>query len=236
MSKTTEQKTVLTEEERSTLECLEKYFPVVGASTLSTEDEAFKYEPNSKKQKKFKKMLFDAIESGLSDFRAQKMDPSFDYQGRICFGMELKPAVGKSANWWKENAEKFMPAKRSRIGTTKERIIFLGFIIKYLIEEKDYSVENAWKAVCDQSKDLGHYRDSKDSKHDFETTGSREIGKWNDLANTYKITVNDEFSVFSVFGGDFTNDGNEYPLADIFNYQNPDDEHDFGVAWMVMDV
>lgn len=224
------------EEIKGTQEYIDKYFPIAKASTLSLEDEFLKHEPETKEQRKFKNALISAIKSGLSDFRAQRMDACFDEEGNICFKAGMKPAVGKSPNWWKETAKKFMPEKGSRLGTTKERIAFLGLLIKYLIEEKGYTVSNAWKAVCDQSKDLGHYWDSENAKHDFEDTGSRQVGEWYDLANTCKITVDDEAGCFSLVGGNFFNCGINYPLEGVFGIYDPVNACNSGVGWIVLSV
>ena len=224
------------EEIKGTQEYIEKYFPIAKASTLSLEDEFLKHEPETNQQTRFKNALISAIESGLSDFRAQRMDACFDEEGNIYFKAGMKPAVGKSPNWWKENAKKFMPEKGSRLGTTKERIAFLGLLIRYLIEEKGYTVSNAWKAVCDQSKDLGHYWDSENAKHDFEDTGSRRVGEWYDLANTCKITVDDEAGGFSLVGGNYDNNGDDYPLADVFSINHPNNVFGSSVGWLVLSV
>lgn len=224
------------EEIKGTQEYIEKYFPIAKASTLSLEDEFLKHEPETNQQTRFKNALISAIESGLSDFRAQRMDACFDEKGNICFKAGMKPAVGKSPNWWKETAKKFMPEKGSRLGTTKERIAFLGLLIRYLIEEKGYTVSNAWKAVCDQSKDLGHYWDSENAKHDFEDTGSRQVGEWYDLANTYKITVDDEAGGFSLVGGRYFNFGDYCPLAGVDGVYNPNYVYINSVGWLVLSV
>ena len=224
------------EEIKGTQEYIEKYFPIVKASTLSLEDEFLKHEPETNQQTRFKNALISAIKSGLSDFRAQRMDACFDEEGNICFKAGMKPAVGKSPNWWKETAKKFMPEKGSRLGTTKERIAFLGLLIKYLIEEKGYTVSNAWKAVCDQSKDLGHYWDSENAKHDFEDTGSRQVGEWYDLANTCKITIDDEAGGFPFVGGFCSYNGCLYPLANVNSICNPDCEYGISVGWLVLSV
>lgn len=220
-----------------TKEYLDEYFPVVKASTLSLEDEFLKHEPESDGQTKFKEMLTEAIKSGLSDFRAQRMDATLDEYDRIYYQKGKKPEFNKSANWWKKNAKKFMPEKESRLGTIKERIAFLGLLIKYLIEERGYIVSDAWKAVCDQSKDLGHYRDSKDAKNKFEFTGSRQVGDWYDLANTSKIIINDdEASGFSLIGGDFYNYGEDYPLADVNSIYGSFVDYSYSTGWIVLSV
>lgn len=222
------------EEVKGTQEYIKKYFPIVRASTLSFEDEFLKHEPETIWQRNFKNALISAIESGLSDFRAQRMDACFDEEGDICFKAGMKPAVGKTLNWWKETAKKFMPEKGSRLGTTKERIAFLGLLIKYLVEEKGYTISNAWKAVCDQSKDLGHYWDSENAKHAYEDTGSRNIGQWYDLSNTLKITVNDEAGGFSLVGGSCFGKGCYCPLAGVDGIYGPGGGGFGGVGWIVL--
>lgn len=222
---------------KGTQEYIEKYFPVVKASTLSLEDEFLRHEPESINQSQFKQMLVVAIISGLSDFRAQLIDPSFDENGCICYKAGMKPAVAKSAEWWKKNAEEFMPEKKSRLGLTKERIAFLGLLIKYLIEEQEYTVSNAWKAVCDQSKDLGHYYDSKYAKHVLESTGSRQVGKWYDLANTYKIILdNKEDTGLWIMGGYYYCNGDSSPLTQLKTISYPNNDSRINTGWIVLSV
>jgi len=225
------------EEIKGTQEYIDKYFPIAKASTLSLKDEFLKHEPETEEQRKFKNALISAIKSGLSDFRAQRMDACFDEEGNICFKAGMKPAVGKlSVKDWERVAKEFLPEKGSRLGTTKERVAFLGLLIKYLIEEKGYEVKDAWKAVCDQSKDLGHYWDSENAKHDFEDTGSRQIGEWCDLGNTDKITENDEANGFSIVGGSCSLYGDFCPLADVGRINSPNDVYLSGVGWFVLSV
>lgn len=224
------------EEIKGTEEYIEKYFPIAKASTLSLEDEFLKYEPETRQQTEFKNALISAIESGLSDFRAQRMDACLDEEGNICFKAGMKLAVGKSPKWWKKVAKKFMPEKGSRLGTKRERIAFLGLLIKYLIEEEGYTVSNAWKAVCDQSKDLGHYCDSENAKHDFENTGSRQVGEWYDLANTCKITVDVEPDCFSLVGGEYVSNGDYNPLAAVCDVLYPYGEYLDCTGWIVLPV
>lgn len=224
------------EEVKGSREYIEKYFPIARASTLSLKDDFLKHKPQTDNQREFKKRLVLAIKSGLSDFRAQRMDPSFDEEGNICFHAGMKPAVKKSADWWDKTSKEFLPEKESRLGTTKERIAFLGLLIKYLIEEKDYKVSDAWRAVCDQSKELGHYWDSENAKHDYETTGSRQVSEWYDLANTCKITANDEACGFSLVGGNYNRGGGKCPLADVDRVDYPISKYFFGIGWLVLSV
>lgn len=221
------------EEIKGTQEYIEKYFPIVKASTLSLEDEFLTHIPETESQVMFKERLIRAIESGLSDFRAQRMDASFDEEGRIYFKAGMKPAVGKSLNWWKQATKEFMPEKGSRLGKIKERTAFLALLIKCLIEEKGYTVSDAWKAVCDDSKELGHYRNSKNAKVHFEPTGSRKVGEWYDLANTFKIILNDNDIRLVRVGGSCRYDSCRYPLYNLFSFVLPNEICDY-VGWIVL--
>ncbi len=212
-----------------------KNFPVVEASKLSLKDNFMKYKPQTKNQERLKKSLEASIKKGLKDFRRPIMDSSIDEHGNITFKAGNKPAVGKTCYWWEEKAKAFMPEKNSRLGILKEYDAFLGTLIKYLVDEEKWSVEDAWKAVCDDSKKLGHYWNSENAKHAFETTGSRPVGKWNDLANTYKIVGNSEDG-FSLCDGRYFDNSNFYPLADVSTDSNPGGIHDHSVGWLVLSV
>lgn len=222
---------------KGTQEWLDKYFPIVKASTLSLEDDFLKHEPTSESQKETKKEIISAIKSGLCDFRAQKMDPSMDENGNIYYKVGEKPAVERIiVKEWKKKAKDFLPEKNSRLSENKEHYAFLALLIKYLIEKKHYKVGNAWKAVCDQSKNLGHYIDSKNWKGDFELTGSRKVGKWYDLGNTFKITINEKTGGFVIFGGCYNSYGDDCPLADAISIDYPDNFYNYSVGEIVLDV
>lgn len=221
----------------NTQEYIEKYFPIVKASTLSLEDEFLKHEPNTENQKKFKRKLIAVIKSGLSDFRAQRMDSSIDDEGNIYYKEGMFPAVGKSANWWYKKAKEFMPERESRLGTTGERIAFLGLVIKCLIEYKKYTVSDAWIAVCDQSKDLGNCWDSENTDYEsFEPTGSRQIGEWYDLLNTIKITFDSGIDGFWIVGGSCIYDGDASPLSCITYIRNSYADYYDSTGWIVLSV
>ena len=213
----------------------DRKFPVVEASKLKLTDEFLKYEPKTKWQKWLKETLTVGIKAGLKDFRRPAMDPSFK-DGKIVYEAGMKPAVGKSCNWWRENAKKFMPERNSRLGTDTQYAAFLGLRIKYLINEMGYTVSQAWKAVCDDSKELGHYRNSENAKHDFEATGSRPIGLFYDLANTCKILSNDNGTVFWLAGGFYGCNSYRFPLADMYAVYCPYLSYFGSVGWLVLDA
>lgn len=210
-------------------------FVLCEASKLSLDDEFMKHTPCSDEERTFKKLLEEAIKSGLKDFYRPVFDPSLDKAENICYVSDAKPAVGKSYNWWKETAKQFCPERGSRLGTKKEYIAFLGILIKKL-SKSGWSVAEAWNAVCNDSKELGHYRNSPNAKHKFETTNSRKVCGFYDLANTYKILSEDEEAGgFWLAGGYYGNSSNYVPLADLNHYCNCHFGNDYGVGWLVLE-
>jgi len=196
----------------------EEMFPIVDIEGVSLEDSFMQYKPENHLAERVKKSIIEAKRSGMKNFRIPAIDPSLDDDGETIIYCEgRKPAKGKSANWWYENARKFMPSKNSRLRNELEHDVVLGvMLIKYLVEEEGYKVAEAWEAVCDDSTQLGHYENSKDAKigmFEYEKTGSRQIGKCFDLANTFKIVKKRDDGGFISFGGDRNFPGWTYPLA-----------------------
>lgn len=214
----------------------DEMFILVEASKLSMHDKFIKYKPQTDEGKAFKKLLKAAIKKGVKDFYKPLVDPSVDENGKIYFEAGNKPAVGHSYNWWEKKAKEFCPDRGSRLGTKLEYVTFLGVFIKSLIEI-GWKVADAWKAVCVDSKELGHYWNSENAKHDFEPTGSREVCGFYDLANAYKILAEDEDEEaggFWLAGSSYIHCSYGYPLASLgcnyylFDYGN------FSVGWLVL--
>ena len=204
---------VTTTTEDTTCHQLESIFKRVPASELRLDDAFMKYQPKTNAERNFKELVETAIKNGLKDFWRPVYDPSFDDNGRIYYEPGKMPAVGKSYNWWEKNAKAFCPERGSRLGTKSEYVAFLAVLIKDLVAS-GWKVSDAWNAVCCDSKELGHYRNSKDAKHAFETTGSRDICGWYDLANSYKILAEDEEAGgFWLAGGCYYYYSDYVPLA-----------------------
>ena len=210
-------------------------FALVKASQLSLKDEFMKHEPTNNNQREFKRELTEAIRSGLSDFWHSKLDPCFNEDGAgLMFEAGKMPAVGKSYNWWEEKAKQYLPERGSRLGTKTEYVAFLGVLIKNLVAS-GWPMSKAWKAVCDDSKELGHYWYSANAKHEFEATGSREICGFCDLANTYKILACDEEAGgFWLAGGGYGSHGYRFPLAHLLRFASRVIVHCCSVGWLVL--
>jgi len=209
---------------------------LIEAEKLSVNDTFMKYEPKTDEEKEAKEFISEAIKKKVKNFYRPKCDPSLTEDGKgICFVSGKKPAVGKSYNWWIDTAKAYNPKRNSRLGTRLQYGVFLGVLIKKLIKEGK-TVKWAWNAVCNDSRELGHYWNSENAKHDFEPTGSRMISGFYDLANTYKILAEDEEAGgFWLAGGDYFDNAYVYPLAGFsFGiYRNYNDNN--SVGWLVLD-
>lgn len=210
-------------------------FRCVEAESLSLDDEFMKYSPRTEREGVTKALIKEAIEKGVKNFYRPIMDPSFTKTGEnICYEKGRGPAVGKSYNWWKKVAEEYCPERNSRLGTRLEYRAFLGVLIKNLVADGK-SVSWAWNAVCNDPKELGHYRNSENAKHKFEPTGSRCICGYYDLANTYKILAKDnETGGFWFAGGYYFNLSFDNPLAGLYHFTWCNPDFDYSVGWIVL--
>ncbi len=205
---------------------------LVEASKLSLKDIFMSHKPKTGAEKKFKAILTEVIKTGIEDFYRPAMDPSFaeKEKTKIHYVAGERPAVGKSYNWWEETIKD----SKWCFGTKAQYVAFLGILIKMLVA-KGWTCCEAWDAVCNNSKNLGHYRNSDNAKHQFEDTGSREICGFFDLANTYKILAEDEAAGgFWLASGNYNNNGSNCPLADLGLFSSYDNYRNSSVAWLVL--
>ncbi len=215
--------------------------PDVGFETIMVEGSEsgyytilMKHKPQNDREQKFMKDLEAAIKAKVKSFRVPVNDLSFDMNGKIQFVSGFKPAVGYSYN----ELEKIANENDLRLGTKDEYILFLGWLINSLINE-GWSEDNSWKAVCCDSRELGHYLNSARAKRDFEVTGSRKIAGKADLSNAYKVLARDEKAGgVWLAGGDYLDNGDDCPLAYLYLDDNYDDDYhdddDSGVGWFVL--
>lgn len=182
-------------------------FILVEAENLSLNDKFMQWKPKTVIQEITKKLITEAICTGVKNFYRPKCDPSFSDDGKsICFVTGKRPAVGyKSFEWWVNVAKDYNPERNSRLGTRLEYGAFLGVLMKKLVKEGK-SVKWVWNSVCDVSHKLGHFSSSKNVKHFYELTGSRCICGFYDLGNTSKILADRiENHAFLLAGGSYDN-------------------------------
>jgi len=213
----------------------DEMFVLIEASKLSMDDEFMQHQPKTTKEQMLKSLLKYVIKKEIEDFWLPKMDPSLDRADNIYFKAGEQPAVGKSYNWWFENAKKFNSKRKSRLGTMSEYIAFLGVLIRSFIAE-GWSADEAWDAVCNDAKKLVHYCDSQNAKYVLEPTGSRAIAGFYDLSNTNKIlTEDEEFGRFWLAGGYFYSSSDYGPL-NVLLLNGYSDYHLYhSVGWIVLE-
>lgn len=207
---------------------------LIKAESLSPGDEFMQHRPRTKREEEVKALIWEAITKRVKNFYRPMYDPSFTADGSaVCFEPGKMPAVGKSYNDWIDLAKLCHPSRNSRLGTRLEYGAFLGVLIKSLVYESK-SLEWAWNAVCNNSRELGHYWNNKDAKRQYEMTGSRSICRFCDLANTRKILApDDEIDGFWLAGGEYRDFSEDNPLAFIkfCSYCNSEGDHSTG--WVV---
>ena len=184
----------------------------------------------------FVEAVREVQKAGVEAFYRPVMDPSLE-DDKVMYEKGKKPAVGHSYNWWVK-ATKVMPAIEGRnwtMGTEYQYYAFLVQLINSLVED-GWSMDKAVNSVVLDSKELGHYRNSLNALNDFETTGSREVCGFFDLANTCKLLscTNEEVGGFWVAGGGYHGGSDFCPLADLFHDFNVAIDYFDSVAWLVL--
>lgn len=213
---------------------LEDFFPIVRASELTLNHGILAYTPKTKKQAIFKTRLEKVVKSGLCDFRAQSQDP-IPLNGKLIYRQHLPLEPSLSLIQWENRAKEVNPSKRSRLGYASQRIAFLGYIIKLLVEKHKYTLDEAWYALCDNSGKIAYFAHGH-------STYLHSIGPFSDLGNGYSITINDlkeSDCHFAFIGGHPLDDGKYRPLANIIfeNFRSSKDyTENSSCGWVVSDV
>lgn len=168
-------------------------------------------------QKTFKENVLKAIENMPDEgFRwIPAYEPSKDENGNIQFVSGQKVLRGLSSYEWEEKANSYSPDNGSQMASITTYFLLL---LRWL-KDGHATVEQ----LADDSKDIGHYWDSENAKHDYEKTGERQFGGLDGfVGNTYKIVKDpDSGSGFSVLGGRYDRGGNSYPVADVCHAYSP---------------
>lgn len=212
-------------------------FILVDVENLSMDDEFMKYEPQTPKEIETKELISRIILSGLKNFYRPKCDPSFTDENEedICFTPGKMPAVGKTYKWWSEVAIRYCPELKSHLGTLVHYFAFLGVLIKKLVEDGK-SVEWAWNAVCNDSKELGHYANPENPKFSPEPTGSKGSCGFCDLSNSSKILCNLYQTGYWHVNVGFAYLSITNPLS-CFDYNLQIDKvFDYGVGWIILSI
>ena len=168
--------------------------------------------------------------TGVAPFLKPIYDPSLDGE-EVVFEVNRFPAVGYPFNFWEQKVEEMpdVQGKKWNFGTTDQYYAFLVWLINSL-KKKNWSDEKAIKAVVIDSRELGHFYNSKDALYDFEMTGCRKVCGVYDLGNTFKMLSGGFWRAGGAyFSGSYFN-----PLADIGNRHSLDGDDYGSVPWFVL--
>ncbi len=183
--------------------------------------EWLEHQPTTQRQKETLALYQEAKAKGrLHAFTCMTVDPSIK-DGKLVYQKGLPIRTGFSQKQWAKMLKEYNPSRNSRQMTRTEYACRNLFLIQRLVES-GYKIEDAWRAVCDDSREIGHYCNSDNAKGDFEPTGSREVCGFCDLANAWKFIAEDpweEAGGFWAAGGYYRGNSYSCPVADLYlNY------------------
>lgn len=195
------------------------------------------HQPTTRRQKATLNLYLDAKAKGrLHTFTCMTIDPSVK-DGKLVYQKGLPIKTGFSQKRWAKMLKEYNPSRNSRQMTRTEYACRNLFLIQRLVES-GYEIKEAWEAVCDDSRKIGHYRNSDNPKNDFEPTGSREVCGFCDLGNAWKFIAEDswdEAGGFWVAGGNYNNYSYKYPVADLYHCSYVGNGRDYGVGMLALD-
>ena len=195
----------------------ENLFVKIEPSKLSLDDKFMRHSPRTFKERCFKNLLTDAINHKVEDFYCPRYAPSFTEDGKsFCYTPGKMPAVGKSYSWWESESRRFEYDRDSRLGTIDEYALFLGTLMKKMVDAGN-SIELVWNFVCSDSAILATYSNSPESTKKLLPVGAEfEVWGFYDLGNTYKLLIENEAAdSFWLGSGCFSDDSTKCPLANI---------------------
>lgn len=164
------------------------------------------------------------------------IDPSVK-DGKLVYQKGLPIKTGFSQKQWAKMLKEYNPSRNSRQMTRTEYACRNLFLIQRLVES-GYEIKEAWEAVCDDSRKIGHYRNSDNPKNDFEPTGSREVCGFCDLGNAWKFIAEDpwdEAGGFWAAGGGYGHGSRYGPVADLDLDYCVDNAYVYGVGMLALD-
>lgn len=188
-------------------------------------EEDLLYDANGKKrkfvtnkQRKFKANVLKALcNKPKEEFRwIPVYEPTKDDNGNIQYVSGANVLIELNSYNWEKTLKNYSPENGSREAPITTYFLLL---LRWL-KDGLATIEQ----LADDSRNIGHYWDSENTKHDFEKTGEREFGGLcGFVGNTYKeVKDSDSSSGFSLLGGEYYGYGDECPVANVYHDSNPD--------------
>ena len=195
------------------------------------------HQPTSRRQKETLDLYQDAKAKGrLHAFTCMTIDASVK-DGKLVYQKGLPIKTGFSQRQWAKMLKDYNPSRNSRQMTRTEYVCRNLFLIQRLVES-GYEIAEAWEAVCDDSRKIGHYSNSDNHKNDFEPTGSREVCGFCDLGNAWKFLAEDpweEADGYWATGGCYYYSSYYGPVSDFCHRHNVDNDGNDGVGMLALD-
>lgn len=191
------------------------------------------YDANGKKrkfvterQKKFKTNALKALKNKPTEgYRwIPVFEPSKDSKGNLQYVTGAEVLRGLNSYDWENWFNKYSPDN----GSHEASITTYFLLALRWLKDGIATLEQ----LAGDSKEIGHYCNSENARHNFEKTGEREFGGlYGFVGNTYKIVKDSESSSgFSLVGGAYNIRGNVSPLADVKHDSYPNSTTYFGVG------
>lgn len=170
------------------------------------------------RQKKFKVDVFEALKNkpkkGFTWIPV--CEPSPDCAGNVQYVSGEKVLRKLTSYQWEEIFKAYSPENGSHMASITTNFLLLLRWLKDGLATFEQLVAN--------SKEIGHFLDSENTKRGFEKTGERQFGGLKGfVGNTCKIVKDSEsISGFSILGGHCGVYGYNYPLGYIVHDDEPD--------------
>ena len=180
----------------------------------------------TERQKKFREDVMKALKNmpKMNVRWIPVYEPSRGYNGNLQYVSGENVLRGLNSYNWEEAFHNYSPEN----GSMMSSITTYFLLLLRLLKDGFATIEQ----LADNSKEIGHYRNSENTKHKFEKTGERQLGGLYGFAgNTYKIVRDlESTSGFSLLGGYCYSYGDGYPLADVERDYDPYGTLSFGVG------
>lgn len=193
------------------------YFEDLTKNDLLYDNNGKKRKFITEKQKKFKANVLKALNNKpIEGYRWIPIyEPSLSEDGELQYVLGEKVLRNLNYDAWEKLFNEYSPKNGSQQASVTTYFLLLLRWLKDGIATLEQLTEN--------SKDIGHYKDSEYSKCDFELTGERFFGGlFGFVGNTYKILKNsDKESKCSLAGSAYEILGYVFPVADVTNTNLP---------------
>ena len=123
------------------------------------------------------------------------------------------------------------------MGNENERLLFVAYILKRLVETNWNKISYCWHEICNDSVNIARYINNT-LYYDFvyERTGDkRVVSEFSDLGNVSKIIKSSNDNKFYHVGGARYLNSYEAPIINQSNINYPENNDNLAVGWIVMD-